>query len=120
MPAVTAEIDREDLLQEIFNVLRQWPELERRIFAQAHYHGQSLEAISHSLQLDVEEVSTILEQCDRRLHASLRNFGKSSCEKPSLIPAETAYPAACGQDLKGANDLASSVNNIFDASQISV
>jgi len=107
MSAVTAKIKREDLFQEISNVLRQWPELERRVFSQAHYHGQSLEAISHSLELDVEEVSAILKRCDRQLHASLRDFRESNCEKPSSIPAETACPAARGQDLKGASALAS-------------
>jgi len=94
MPPVVAEIKRENLFQEIFNVFRRWPELELRIFSHAHYHGQSLEAISRSLQLDIEEVNTILKQCDRRLYASLRNFRKSGSEKPSLIPAKTACPAA--------------------------
>ena len=86
MLAVNAKIKREDLIQGIFNALRQWPELERRVFTQAHYHGQSLEAISHSHRLDVGEVSMILKRCDRRLHTFLREFRKSSCEKPSLIP----------------------------------
>jgi DNA-directed RNA polymerase specialized sigma24 family protein len=87
MLSVNEKIKREDLIQEIFNALRQWPALERRIFAQAHYHGQSLEAISRSHRLDVEEVSMILKRCDRRLHTFLREFRKSSCEKPSFIPA---------------------------------
>ena len=84
---MNTKMKREDLIQEIFNAIRQWPELERRVFAQAHYHGQSLEAISRSHRLDVEEVGMILKRCDCRLHASLREFRKSSCEKPSLIPA---------------------------------
>jgi DNA-directed RNA polymerase specialized sigma24 family protein len=87
MPTMKAKIKREDLIQQIFNALRQWPELERRIFAQAHYRGQSLEAISRAHRLDVREVSMILKRCDRRLHTFLREFSKSSCEKPSLIPA---------------------------------
>jgi len=77
MSAHNAKIKREDLIQEIFNTLSQWPEIERRIFTQAHYHGQSREAISRSLGLDIEEVSTILKQCDRQLHTSLREFGAS-------------------------------------------
>ncbi len=89
MRAVNAKMKREDLIQEISAVLSQWPELEQRIFAQAHYQGQSLEAISCSFRLDVEEVSIILKHCDRQLYASLREFCKSSCEKPSLIPTET-------------------------------
>jgi DNA-directed RNA polymerase specialized sigma24 family protein len=87
MPTVKTKIKCEDLIQQIFNALRQWPELERRVFAQAHYHGQSLEAISRSHRLNVEEVSMILKRCDRRLHTFLREFRKSSCEEPSFIPA---------------------------------
>jgi len=79
MLSVNAQIKREDLIQEIFNALRQWPELERRIFAQAHYHGQSMEAISCSHKLNVGEVIMILERCDRRLHTSLREFRKGNC-----------------------------------------
>ncbi len=94
MPAGTAETKRESLIQEIFSVLGQWPEIERSVFCQAHYQGQSVEAISRSLQLDVEKVHQILEQCDRRLHASLRNLCKSGCETHSLPTVGTARPAA--------------------------
>ena len=73
-PGVAEKMKREDLFQEISDALHQWPELEQTIFSEAHYHGQSPESISRSFQLDVEEVSAILKQCDRRLHASLRNF----------------------------------------------
>lgn len=79
MLSVNAKIKREDLIQEIFNALRQWPELERIVFAQAHYHGQSPEAISCSHRLDVEEVIRILKRCDHRLHNYLREFRKGSC-----------------------------------------
>jgi hypothetical protein len=114
MPAVIAKIKRENLFQEISKVLRQWPERERRIFSQAHYQGQSPEAISHSLQLDVIEVGTILEQCNRRLHASLRSFRKSSSEKSSPVAAETVCPPACEKDLKVVHALGSKVNRIPD------
>ena len=96
MSAVTAKIRHETLFLEILAVLRQWSDLERRIFSQAHYKGQSLEAISHSLGLDAEEVSTILKQCDRQLHAALKNSCKSNCGKSLPIPAETARISACG------------------------
>lgn len=86
MQAVNAKMKREDLIQEISAVLSQWPELERIIFAQAHYHGQSLKAISCSFRLNVEEVSMILKHCDRQLYASLREFCISSCRKPPLSP----------------------------------
>ncbi len=71
---------RENLVQEINNALLQWSELERRVFSQAHYQGQSPEAISRSIQLDVKEVSVILQRCERRLHASLRSFRKNGFE----------------------------------------
>jgi DNA-directed RNA polymerase specialized sigma24 family protein len=73
MPA-SAKIGRDDLLNEISRILLKWPELERRVFSQAHYYGQSPEAISSSLRLDEKRVRTILQQCDSRLHAALRDF----------------------------------------------
>jgi len=91
MSAVTSGIRRENLFLEILAVFRQWPDLERRIFSQAHYKGQSLETISHSLGLDAEEVRTILKRCDRQLHTALRNSYESSCEKPSPIPAKIDF-----------------------------
>jgi DNA-directed RNA polymerase specialized sigma24 family protein len=74
MPAFSAKIGRDDLLREISSILLKWPELERRVFSQAHYYGQSPEAISRSLRLDEKKVHTILRQCDDRLHAALRDF----------------------------------------------
>jgi len=106
MRAVIAGTKRETLLQEIYNIYLQWPELEQRIFSQAHYHGHSAEAISLSLQLDVEEVRATLKQCERQLYASLRNFRQSSCDKPSLIPARMDCLTAYEQDL-GVHALAS-------------
>ena len=90
MSAGTVRIRRENLFLEILAILRQWSDFEQRVFSQAHYKGQSLEAISNSLGLDAEEVSTILKRCDRQLHTALRNSCESSCEKPSPIPAEIA------------------------------
>ena len=94
MSAGIVETRRESLIQEIFSVLGQWPQIERSVFCQAHYQGRSVEAISHSLQLDVEKVHQILKQCDRRLHASLRNPCESGCETHSLPAVGTARPAA--------------------------
>jgi hypothetical protein len=70
---VIAGMKRETLFEEISAAIHQWPELEQRIFSQAHYQGQSLEAISRSFQLDVEQVIAILKQCDHWLYAFLRN-----------------------------------------------
>jgi DNA-directed RNA polymerase specialized sigma24 family protein len=82
MLGLNSNIDREDLFQEIRNTLFEWPELERRVFSQAHYNGESLETISRSLQLNIEEVSTILKECDRRLNNSIRNFRKDDKTLP--------------------------------------
>jgi len=91
-----AKIELEDLCQDIINIFRQWPDLERRIFYQTHYFGQSLETISRSFKLDVEEVDMILEKCDLLLHTSLRKFRKTSCEKPTLILTKKAGLDVCG------------------------
>jgi len=100
MQANIAGTEHQTLLREINNVFLQWPELERRIFSQAHYYGQSPEAISRSLQLDVEEVSNILNRCERQLYASLRSFLKNSREEGSLPPEGITSLAACKQDLE--------------------
>ena len=80
----------ENLFRSILDALNRWPDLERKIFVQAHYDGQSLKAIAHSLQLDVEEVGTILRRCDRRLYDSLSNLRHSHCEKPPSVMAPAA------------------------------
>lgn len=94
MSAVMLKGKREDLFREIFNVLRKWPDLDRRVFSQAHYKGQSPETISGSLNLDVNEVSSILRKCDRELLASLKGFRGNSGTKASFITTASASPAA--------------------------
>ena len=74
MCAPSEGTEHEYLFEEILAVLHQWPELDRAVFSQSHYSGQSPEDISRSLHLDVREVGTILKQCDYKLHASLRDF----------------------------------------------
>ena len=73
-PGVAEKMKRENLFQEISDAFRQWPEIEQIIFSEAHRHGRFPESISRSFQLDAVEVSATLKQCDRRLHASLRNL----------------------------------------------
>jgi len=94
MFAVIEGMEREGLLQEISKALHQWPELERTVFSQAHYNGKSVEAISRSLQLDREQVSGILKQCERRLHDSLIDFRKSHCGRLSLLSPDKSRTAA--------------------------
>ena len=120
MPAVAAKINRDDLLRKIFGVLGQFSELERNVFARSHYHGQSLKTISRSLKLEAGEVKAILRQCDRRLYASLREFRKSSCEKPSRIHAETAGLNFQGQSLKGTPGLPSKAQRQLSTSHMAI
>ncbi len=94
MSAGIEKTSREILIREIVNALGQWPEKERSVFSQAHYQGQSVEAISNSLQLDVKEVQKILRLCERRLHASLRDLSKSGIEQHSLPAVQITRPAA--------------------------
>jgi DNA-directed RNA polymerase specialized sigma24 family protein len=95
MQFVSQKIKREDLFQGILDTLREWPNLDRQIFAKAHYHGQSIETISRSLNLDVEEVRLILEHCNRELYAALRIFRESCCEESLLTLIQPASPATC-------------------------
>ena len=94
MQDILSKISREDLLPEIFNTIRQWPDIERLVFAEAHYHGQSLEAISRTLRLNAEEVGKILKKCDSQLQASLRKLCQSGSGKASPAPDGTAIAAA--------------------------
>ena len=78
MSAVLLNSKREDLFREITGVLHNWPDLDRRIFFQAHYQGQSTESISRSLKVDEKKVHTILKKCERELHTSLKDFRKNT------------------------------------------
>ncbi len=117
VPAAAAKLEHDNLFQEIYKVYRQWTELERTIFSQAHYQGQSVETISCTLQLDLEEVNAILKQCDRQLHASLKSFRNNNCEKSLPAPAETVCPDASSPE--GPHAFAFGVKDIPDYSQMS-
>lgn len=71
---------REDVFEEIVIALRGWTDLDRRIFTQSHYHGQSMEEIARFFNLDIEEVSRILQQCNRELYTSLGKFPENRNE----------------------------------------
>jgi len=112
MLAVIEKRKREDLFREIFHAVRQWPELERKVFTLAHYHGQSLEDISRSLKLDFEEVDAILKQCERGLHRSLRNFVGNDFEDASRVTDPAEALLCCMQDLKTSHSFAPKANSI--------
>jgi len=85
MSAVLIKGKREDLFRQITGVYHKWPDLERKIFTESHYRGQSLETISQSLNIDVQRVNTILTKCENELHSSLRNFRvDENCPNPFI------------------------------------
>ncbi len=72
--SLTMERTRNGLSEAIVSVLKSWPLLERQVFTQSHYRGESAEHISVALGLSVSEVRSILEQCNTRLRKSLKGF----------------------------------------------
>jgi hypothetical protein len=83
--AVILKENHRDLFQEIRGLFHKWTDLERRIFAQAHYCGKSSESISSTLNVGVEEVGCVLRKCEQELHASLRDFREAGPGNPSRI-----------------------------------
>jgi DNA-directed RNA polymerase specialized sigma24 family protein len=82
---------REDLVQEIFNQLGQWTEQDRQIFSLVHYQGQSLDAISNSFEMDLREVSRMLQKCDRQLQLSLRKYREVDCANSAISTSGISY-----------------------------
>jgi DNA-directed RNA polymerase specialized sigma24 family protein len=63
---------RDRLARLIMDVIRAWPERDRRIFIAARYRGQSLEQISQAQGMKVSEVRCVVEECERRLFGALK------------------------------------------------
>jgi DNA-directed RNA polymerase specialized sigma24 family protein len=74
MSAFLLKEKREDLVRTIAGVFRHWTDLERQIFSQAHYQGKTPEIISHSLNVESNEVDGILHKCEQELRISLRDY----------------------------------------------
>jgi hypothetical protein len=72
------ERTRIGLSEAIVNILRSWPARHRQIFTQSHYCGETAESISNSVGLSVPEVHLILEQCNRMLRQSLKDFRRGT------------------------------------------
>lgn len=72
------ESNRELLSEAIVEVLASWPELDRQLFAQAHYAGRTVDQIAQSFNLEVREVRRILEDCESRLRIALKSFRDST------------------------------------------
>ncbi len=120
MRAVIAKQERDHLLQEIFDALRRWPDLDRRVFFLSHYRGQSVETISRALQLEADNVENILRQCEQRLHASLRNFRENNGGQTMPLPTESACPAMSGQMREKPSLLPFTANSLCDIFRIAV
>ncbi len=81
---------REQLTQTILQVLRSWPELDRRVFVQSHYAGRSVEEVSKNLGLGADEIRSILERCERNLHLGLKAFWQGPPRPPLLATRHKA------------------------------
>jgi DNA-directed RNA polymerase specialized sigma24 family protein len=68
------EPSRNLLSQAIVEVLQSWPELQRRVFVETHYHGRPVEEVSLALALCPGEVTQILQHCERKLFRALKAF----------------------------------------------
>lgn len=88
MSAIILKEKHKDLFQEIRGIFHKWTDLERRIFAQAHYCGKSSKSISSNLNVGVEEVGCVLRKCEQELHASLRDFRGTGSGNPSRISSD--------------------------------
>ncbi len=93
------ERSRELLRETIVDVLRSWPDVERRVFVRSHYRGESPEAIAISLGLRPADVRPILEHCERQLRAALKTFRDGGAEGPSapLQPPPSFASSGCVQ-----------------------
>ena len=103
MLVVSEKIKREDLFQEILETMREWPERDQRIFSQAHYHGQSVEKISASLNLNVGEVRTVLQNCTRKLYTKLSKFRRDEYGRSTIDIIQAAASITCKSVPGGCN-----------------
>ena len=65
---------RERLSRVILQTIASWPEEERGVFVRSHYRGLGTKEIAVGLGINNEKVGSILEECDRKLRAALRQF----------------------------------------------
>lgn len=65
---------RELLSQAIIGTILSWPEVERRLFACIRYEAKDLNQTAETLGLSLDEARRILDVCDAKLRASLRDF----------------------------------------------
>jgi len=84
---------RRNLTRAILGVLDSWPVLHRQVFVQSHYGGVTAAQIARSLDLDPDEVRSILDRCGRRLRAALRAWREevAGCEAvpAAMTPVDT-------------------------------
>jgi DNA-directed RNA polymerase specialized sigma24 family protein len=66
------EKERELLSRTIVRTLDSWPEAHRRIFAETHYRGKSIESVASAFAMQPSEVYALLKECERKLRHSLQ------------------------------------------------
>ncbi len=95
---IRIEASRELLSQAILESLNSWPELQRRVFVETHYHNRPVEEIAREMGIACHEVIQILEHCERRLFRALKAFrdGESAevSEEPPH-PVTYSHRACC-------------------------
>jgi len=70
---------RDQLSQAIVDVVGAWSDPHRRLFTLVHYAGNRVENAAQAAGMDVVEAARVLEQCERRLRAALRDFRRDDC-----------------------------------------
>ena len=84
------------LSQAIVEVVQSWPELQRRVFVETHYHGRPVEELSQSLAMGPSQVTEILQHCERKLYRALKAFRDGTPSEESLEPPQSLdYAASC-------------------------
>jgi len=80
------EPSRDLLSQTIVEAVQSWPELQRRVFVETHYHGRPVEEVCLSLALRPGEVTQILQNCERKLFQALKAFRDGTPSEASEEP----------------------------------
>ncbi len=86
------EGSREMLSQAIVESLNSWPELQRRVFVETHYHNRPIEEIAREMGMTCCDVVQILEHCERSLFRALKAFRDGeTAEAPQEPPHPVSY-----------------------------
>jgi hypothetical protein len=90
------EPSRDLLSQVIVGVVQSWPEVQRRVFVETHYHGRPVEEVSLLLALCPSEVTQILQHCEKKLFRALKAFRDGTPSEASEEPPHSLdYAVNC-------------------------